>query len=158
MDIKERFYANLEMIREDYDHVHKSLADQLQGYADKDKKNRNKNPTNQRWYKKWSSAAKSSRKKAVTGMEEEVEQMDEKAKWRKTEVATKVTDPEGYDSVSYDYHSDNPRSTGMMKATSDKPYKKGSLMTRGKAEVAKGKITKSSAARLKDRIKTNLKK
>ena len=104
MDIKERFYANLNMIRE------------------------------------------------------EAEQLDEKAKWRKTGVATKVTDPDGYDSVSYDYHSDNPRSTGMMKASSDKPYKKGSLMTRDKTKVAKGKVTKSSAARLKDKIKANLKK
>lgn len=77
MSIRERFYANLNMIREDYDHVYKSVANQLQGYADKDKKNRNKNSTNQKWYKLWSSGAKRSRKKAVTGMDEEADQLDE---------------------------------------------------------------------------------
>ena len=55
----------------------------------------------------------------LEALAEEVEQMNEKTKWRSTNVAQKVTDPDGMDSVSYDYHSDNPRSTGMKRATSD---------------------------------------
>lgn len=229
MDIKEKFYANLDLIREDYEQKYKEAAALAQKYADEDEKNRKregrkKNRINQMWSK----AAKRSREKAVTGMYEEAEplnelrgkgtldkkdkeklkdriykkhgkawddtkkkrkalgskgsadtkdmdkfrnrlsamynkleeeQLDEKAKWRKTKVAKKITDPQGYDSASYDYHSDNPKSTGMMKATSDKPYSYGSLMTRGKAKItSKGKVTKSSADKLKDKIKANLKK
>ena len=77
MDIKERFYTNLDMIREDYEQKYKEVADLAQKFADKDKKNRNKNRTNQKWYKLWSTVAKSSRKRAVTGMDEQAEQLDE---------------------------------------------------------------------------------
>jgi hypothetical protein len=93
---------------------------------------------------------------------EEVE-IDEAAKWRSTSVAKKVTDPDDESSRSYDYHHENPRSTGMKQATSDKPYSSGSLMTRLKAQVAsqgarKGMVTKQHAASLKDRIKSAMRK
>ena len=93
---------------------------------------------------------------------EEVE-IDEAAKWRSTSVAKKVTDPDDESSRSYDYHHENPRSTGMKQATSDKPYSSGSLMTRPKAQVAsqgarKGMVTKQHAASLKDRIKSAMRK
>lgn len=93
---------------------------------------------------------------------EEVE-IDEAAKWRSTSVAKKVTDPDDESSRSYDYHHENPRSTGMKQATSDKPYSSGSLMTRPKAQVAsqgarKGMVTKQHAASLKDRIKSVMRK
>jgi hypothetical protein len=92
--------------------------------------------------------------------EEEVseQQIDERAKWRSTSVAKKVTDPNGEDSVSYDYHHDNPRSTGNLRPTSDTKDRYGSLSTRPPAQVAqsgprKGMITKQHAERLKARIK-----
>ena len=95
-------------------------------------------------------------------VKEEVE-IDEAAKWRSTSVAKKVTDPDDESSRSYDYHHENPRSTGMKQATSDKPYSSGSLMTRPKAQVAsqgarKGMVTKQHAASLKDRIKSAMRK
>jgi predicted RNA binding protein YcfA (HicA-like mRNA interferase family) len=90
-------------------------------------------------------------------------ELTEAAKWRSTSVAKKVTDPDDESSRSYDYHHENPRSTGMKQATSDKPYSSGSLMTRPKAQVAsqgarKGMITKQHAASLKDRIKSAMRK
>lgn len=93
---------------------------------------------------------------------EEVEQVDEAAKWRSTSVAKKVTNPDDpQDSVAHDYHYDNPRSTGMKKATSDTPTKYGSLSARPNAQVAsqgarKGMITKQHAERLKARIKAGM--
>ena len=93
---------------------------------------------------------------------EEVEQVEEAAKWRSTSVAKKVTNPDDpQDSVAHDYHYDNPRSTGMKKATSDTPTKYGSLSARPNAQVAsqgarKGMITKQHAERLKARIKAGM--
>ena len=92
---------------------------------------------------------------------EEVEQVEEAAKWRSTSVAKKVTDPDDESSVSYDYHYDNPKSTGMKKATSDTPEKYSSLSARPHAQVAsrgarKGMITKQHAERLKARIKAGM--
>lgn len=93
---------------------------------------------------------------------EDVEQTDEAAKWRSSSAAQKVTSPDDYASgSSYDYHSDNPRSTGMMKAKSDTADKYSSLQTRPKAQVAtqgarKGMITKQHAERLKSRIKAGM--
>ena len=90
-------------------------------------------------------------------------ELTEAAKWRSTSIAKKVTDPDDESSRSYDYHHENPRSTGMKQATSDKPYSSGSLMTRPKAQVAsqgarKGIVTKQHAASLKDRIKSAMRK
>ncbi len=99
--------------------------------------------------------------KAVAVTKEEAE-LEEAAKWRSTSVAKKVTDPDDYsDSVSYDYHHDNPKSTGIKKATSDTPTKYGSLSARPHAQVAsqgarKGMITKQHAERLKSRIKAGM--
>jgi hypothetical protein len=99
-------------------------------------------------------------------MKEEVEQMDEVAKWRKTSVA-KINpdhDPKDWASgSSNDYYHDNPRSTGNLKATSDTDSKYHSLDKRPKAQIAsqgtrKGMITKQHAQRLKDRIKSSLTK
>lgn len=101
-------------------------------------------------------------KATVHPVKEEVESIDEKAKWRSTPVAQKVTDPEDWaSSHSYDYHHDNPRSTGMLKATSDTPEKYSSLSARRRSQVAtqgprKGMITKRSAESLKNKIKANL--
>ncbi len=89
-------------------------------------------------------------------MKEEVEQIDEKAGWRATNVAKKVTNPDGMDSHSYDYHHDNPRSTGMMRATSDTDtpdYDKrrpAQVTTQG---PRKGKATRAHIERLKDKIR-----
>lgn len=100
--------------------------------------------------------------KAVAVTKEEVEQVEEAAKWRSTSVAKKVTDRDDYqDSASYDYHHDNPRSTGMKRATSDTPTKYSSLSARPSAQVAsqgarKGMITKQHAERLKARIKAGM--
>ena len=99
--------------------------------------------------------------KAIDRLTKEETDIDEAAKWRSTSVAKKVTDPDGYDSTSYDYHYDNPKSTGMKKATSDTDPKHGSLSTRRKAVVAskgdrKGMITRQHANSLKDRIKSSL--
>lgn len=100
--------------------------------------------------------------KAVKLSKEEVEQVEEAAKWRSTSVAKKVTDRDDYqDSASYDYHHDNPRSTGMKRATSDTPTKYSSLSARPSAQVAsqgarKGMITKQHAERLKARIKAGM--
>jgi hypothetical protein len=93
-------------------------------------------------------------------MHEEIE-LNEVAKWRKTPIAKKVTNPNNADSVSYDYHQDHPRSTGMMRATSDTDPKYQSLNTRTKAQIAssgirKGMITKQHGERLKNKIKTSL--
>ena len=90
-------------------------------------------------------------------------ELTEAAKWRSTSIAKKVTDPDDESSRSYDYHHENPRSTGMKQATSDKPYSSGSLMTRPKAQGAsqgarKGIVTKQHAASLKDRIKSAMRK
>jgi len=100
-------------------------------------------------------------KAAEKQMKEEVEKIREAAKWRSSSVAKKVTDPEGDDSVSYDYHYDNPRSTGMKRASSDTLEKYSSLSTRPKAQIAssgarKGMITKQHGERLKARIKAGL--
>ena len=69
MDIKERFYANLEMIREDYDRAAKKDAEDSAAIA-----KRARNPKEIAFWKK---AAKKNKKKAVTGMDEEVEQQNE---------------------------------------------------------------------------------
>jgi len=101
---------------------------------------------------------------ADAARDEHIGSLQEAAKWRSTLVAKKVTDPDDpQDSVAHDYHYDNPKSTGMKKATSDTPEKYGSLSARPGAQVAsqgvrKGMITKQFANRLKDRIKSNLNK
>lgn len=93
---------------------------------------------------------------------EEVEQIDERAKWRSSSAAKKDLDPDDTSGVASDYFYDNPRSTGTLKATSDKPHSYGSLMSRPKgAEVVgrgprSGKITKRHAERLKSRMMSAL--
>lgn len=73
------YLKSFSTMNEDYEQVYQSLANQLQGYADKDgkRKGKKKNRINQKWSKMWSNAAESSRKRAVTGMSEEAEQLDE---------------------------------------------------------------------------------
>ena len=99
---------------------------------------------------------------ADAARDEHIGSLHEAAKWRSTSVAKKVTDPDDpQDSVAHDYHYDNPKSTGMKKATSDTPTKYGSLSARPNAQVAsqgarKGMITKQHAERLKARIKANM--
>ena len=90
-------------------------------------------------------------------LEEEIE-IDEAAKWRSTSVAQKITSPDSEDSVSYDYHKEVPRSTGMLRSKYDTSGRYGSLENRPKAEVAtsgkrKGMVTKQHIERLKARIK-----
>ena len=87
----------------------------------------------------------------------------ESAKWRSTKVAQKVTDPDDSDSASYDYHLDYPRSTGQLKATSDKPIPDTSILRRRKSSVVTkadhprvGKVTKQDASKLKRTIKDKL--
>lgn len=108
-------------------------------------------------YKAWHHGADAARDEHIGGLHEA-------AKWRSTSIAKKVTDPDDYhDSASYDYHHDNPRSTGMKKATSDTPTKYSSLSARPSVQVAsqgarKGMITKQHAERIKARIKAGMNK
>lgn len=92
---------------------------------------------------------------------EEVESLDEAAKWRSTSVAQKVTDPKSDNPVSMSYHHEYPGSTGMLRATSDTDEKESSLSARRRSQVAtqgprKGMITKRSAESLKNKIKSRL--
>ena len=127
------YKEEIEYIEEDYDKEHKGTKE----------------------HKAWHHGADAAR-------DEHIGSLDEAAKWRSTPVAKKVTDPDDYqDSVSYDYHHDNPKSTGMKKATSDTPEKYGSLSARPKAQVVsqgarKGMITKQHGERLKFRIKSGM--
>lgn len=73
MDIKERFYANLDMIREDYGKRDSDDAKELENIAS-GKVSRKSDKKIQKMFKR--DAAKL-RKKAVTGMDEEAEQQNE---------------------------------------------------------------------------------
>ncbi len=48
------------------------------------------------------------------------EYIEERAKWRSTSAAKRVTSPNREDSISIDYHHDNPRSTGVLRSKGDK--------------------------------------
>lgn len=71
MDIKERFYANLNMIREDWDPVKKKEAEDDEWLSKKLK------PSTSGAAKYFKKSSKKNKKKAVTGMDEEAEQLDE---------------------------------------------------------------------------------
>lgn len=89
---------------------------------------------------------------------EEVEQVNEKAKWRSSSAAepNPEHDPEEY--------AHDKLSTGSpIRSKADKPLPYGSIQSRRGAEVAssgprKGMITKKSAESLKNRMKANLNK
>lgn len=82
MDIKERFYANLNMIREDYD---SKAADDAKGAKRAEKMFKKASKEEPSWNKKWhddaaagfAKKAKKLFKKAVTGMDEEAENIHE---------------------------------------------------------------------------------
>lgn len=89
---------------------------------------------------------------------EEVERVDEKAKWRSSSAAeaNPEHDPEEY--------AHDKLSTGSpIRSKADKPLPHGSIQSRRGAEVAssgprKGMVTRKSAESLKSRIKANLNK
>lgn len=155
MDIKERFYSKLEQLREA-----KKPSWEKEGSWSKQMKKQEKYAM-----KKLTPKAKAARDAAAEKKLEE-EQLDEKAKWRKNPkaIASKEDAKDPANSEQDDYYGwEAPRSTGRMKAKGDEPYSYSGLNRRPRPEIAtqgsrKGKITKKSAERLKDRIKANLKK
>jgi hypothetical protein len=89
------------------------------------------------------------------------EVLQESAKWRSSSVAQRVTDPDDDDPESYDYHAENPRSTGMLRAKSDTAPTDGSLNRRRPGQIATrgpntGKLSAKSAETLKSRIRSNV--
>lgn len=101
-------------------------------------------------------------KKDDEDMNESVRQIIERAKWRSVKsVAKKITSPKSLDSDSYDYHHDNPRSTGRLRATSDKEEEGHEISQRDPAEYTtrgprKGMVSKEHARNLKDNIRRSL--
>jgi hypothetical protein len=92
-----------------------------------------------------------------------LEQLDERAKWRsnKKAIASKENPKNPGNSEQDDYYGwEAPRSTGRMRAKGDTTNSYDGLNNRHKSDVAtrgdrKGKITKDSINRLKDRIVGN---
>lgn len=94
-------------------------------------------------------------------LENEAHGLDEKAKWRSSSAAVKISSPDtdDNDGESDDYHHDTPRSTGRLRSKADTPADTGSLSRRTPGKIAtkglnKGKLSASSASTLKGRIKS----
>lgn len=93
-------------------------------------------------------------KKAVADAKKKV---DEKAKWRSSSAAKKITDPDkDLGMADYDYHHENPRSTGRLKSTADTETEPHSIINRAKSKInsmgkRKGMIGKADI----DRVKSN---
>jgi hypothetical protein len=92
--------------------------------------------------------------------QKETQTLDEKAKWRSSSAAQKVSSPGGDSNsgASDDYHHENPRSTGKLRSKADTEPSTGSLSRRTPGKVAtkgpnKGKLSASAAQTLKGRIK-----
>ena len=98
--------------------------------------------------------------KAIGKLKEEA--LEEKAKWRSSSAAKKITDPNNPDSslADYDYHYENPRSTGRLKSTADTEPSYGSINNRRKSKInAKGDgISKADIKRVKSNAFNALKK
>ena len=85
------------------------------------------------------------------------DKVDEKAKWRSSSAAKKITDPDkDLGMADYDYHHENPRSTGRLKSTADTETEPHSIINRAKSKInsmgkRKGMIGKADI----DRVKSN---
>jgi hypothetical protein len=90
--------------------------------------------------------------------------LDEKAKWRSSSAAKKITDPDkDLGMADYDYHHENPRSTGRLKSTADTEPSDGSINNRQKSKInskgdRKGKISKADINRVKSNAFNTLNK
>jgi hypothetical protein len=85
--------------------------------------------------------------------------LEENAKWRRnSKLYKKVTDPnDDLGSVSYDYHVENPRSTGIKRSVADTPDSWDSINARRPGHVKKdGKLSAKSISGLKARIKSSI--
>jgi len=95
---------------------------------------------------------------------EEANQLDEKAKWRSSSAAKKITDPDkDLGMADYDYHHENPRSTGRLKSTADTEPSDGSINNRAKSSInsmgkRKGMISKADINRVKSNAFNTLNK
>ena len=83
------------------------------------------------------------------------DKVDEKAKWRSSSAAKKITDPDkDLGMADYDYHHENPRSTGRLKSTADTEPSDGSINNRAKSKTnsmgkRKGMVSKADINRVK---------
>ena len=100
-------------------------------------------------------------KKAVADSKKKV---DEKAKWRSSSAAKKITDPDkDLGMADYDYHHENPRSTGRLKSTADTEPSDGSINNRAKSKTnsmgkRKGMVSKADINRVKSNAFNTLNK
>jgi hypothetical protein len=91
--------------------------------------------------------------------------LEEKAKWRSSSAAKKITDPNNPDLslADYDYHYENPRSTGRLQSTADTKLPYGSINNRRESNIKligkrKGMISKADINRVKSNAFNALKK
>jgi hypothetical protein len=90
--------------------------------------------------------------------------LDEKAKWRSSSAAKKITDPDkDLGMADYDYHHENPRSTGRLKSTADTETEPHSIINRAKSKInsigkRKGMISKADINRVKSNAFNTLNK
>ena len=90
--------------------------------------------------------------------------LDEKAKWRSSSAAKKITDPDkDLGMADYDYHHENPRSTGRLQSIADTEPLDGSINNRQKSKInskgdRKGKISKADINRVKSNAFNTLNK
>ena len=100
-------------------------------------------------------------KKAAADSKKKV---DEKAKWRSSSAAKKITDPDkDLGMADYDYHHENPRSTGRLKSTADTEPSDGSINNRAKSKTnsmgkRKGMVSKADINRVKSNAFNTLNK
>ena len=92
------------------------------------------------------------------------DKVDEKAKWRSSSAAKKITDPDkDLGMADYDYHHENPRSTGRLKSTADTELSDGSINNRAKSKTnsmgkRKGMVSKADINRVKSNAFNTLNK
>ena len=92
------------------------------------------------------------------------DKVDEKAKWRSSSAAKKITDPDkDLGMADYDYHHENPRSTGRLKSTADTEPSDGSINNRAKSKTnsmgkRKGMVSKADINRVKSNAFNTLNK
>lgn len=90
--------------------------------------------------------------------------LDEKAKWRSSSAAKKITDPDkDLGMADYDYHHENPRSTGRLQSIADTEPSDGSINNRQKSKInskgdRKGKISRADINRVKSNAFNTLNK
>jgi hypothetical protein len=102
--------------------------------------------------------------KVLSAVKKEEVELDEKAKWRSSSAAIKITDPnKDLGLADYDYHYDNPRSTGRLKSIADTEPSDGSINNRQKSNInsigkRKGMISKADIKRVKSNAYNALKK